>query len=80
MNAERERARLRGKKKRNCSVASLMKEPRPDASFYSIPKITHFATNFLDDDPDRLMTTEELFQIQGKMEEFVNEMMKYQIM
>ena len=57
-----------------------MKEPRPDASFYSIPKITHFATNFLDDDPDRLMTTEELFQIQGKMEEFVNEMMKYQIM
>ena len=57
-----------------------MKEPRPDASFYSIPKITHFATNFLDDDPDRLMTTEELFQIQGKMEEFVNEMMRYQIM
>ena len=44
------------------------------------PPLTLVTTNFLDDDPDRLMTTkEELFQIQGEMEEFVNEMMKYQI-
>ena len=42
------------------------------------PPSTSVTTNFLDDDPDRLMTTkEELFQIQGEMEEFVNEMMKY---
>ena len=38
------------------------------------------AANLLDDDPDWLMTTkDELLQIQGEMEEFVNEMMKYQV-
>ena len=42
-----------------------------------VPQLT---TYFLDDDPDRLLTTkEELLRVQGQMEEFVNGMMKYQV-
>lgn len=50
-----------------------------DGSEDSPPMMPPLA-NFLDNDPDRLMTTkDELTTIQGEMEEFVNEMMKYQV-
>jgi len=45
-----------------------------------LPSMRPFVMGSLDNDPDRLMTTkDELIEIQGQLEEFVNGMTKYQV-